>query len=152
MAQIFAYIVHKGWGVDDTAAELAVAAAPRSTPRAGDGHCPVRGGTGCRLPGGRQAYPQVWKIDNAALAYPNGEVVRNLLAKVVPAGAIVLLPHDTFGMDLGPGLSDQTGRRLRARRGRHRRAGRRPLKSCARSLPAWSHPCGLCDTFPRAPC
>jgi electron transfer flavoprotein alpha subunit len=32
-------------------------------------------------------------------------VVRKLLVNVLPADAIVLIPHDTFGMDLGPGLS-----------------------------------------------
>jgi electron transfer flavoprotein alpha subunit len=31
--------------------------------------------------------------------------VRKLLVKVLPADAIVLVPHDTFGMDLAPGLS-----------------------------------------------
>jgi electron transfer flavoprotein alpha subunit len=47
----------------------------------------------------------VWKFDNAELAYPNAEIVRKLLVKVLPADGIVLIPHDTFGMDLGPGLS-----------------------------------------------
>jgi hypothetical protein len=47
----------------------------------------------------------VWKFDNDELAYPNAEVIRKLLVKVLPADAIVLIPHDTFGMDLGPGLS-----------------------------------------------
>jgi electron transfer flavoprotein alpha subunit len=32
-------------------------------------------------------------------------VVRKLLVNVLPADAIVLIPHDTFGMDLAPGLS-----------------------------------------------
>jgi electron transfer flavoprotein alpha subunit len=31
--------------------------------------------------------------------------IRKALVNVIPAGSIVLLPHDTFGMDLGPGLS-----------------------------------------------
>ncbi|MEZ4604655.1 MAG: electron transfer flavoprotein subunit alpha/FixB family protein, partial [Desulfobacterales bacterium] len=39
------------------------------------------------------------------LAYPNAEVVRKALVAILPADSIVLLPHDTFGMDLGPGLS-----------------------------------------------
>jgi electron transfer flavoprotein alpha subunit len=51
------------------------------------------------------SYAQVWKIANPALAYPNAEVVRGMLAGIVPAGAILLMAHDTFGMDLGPGLS-----------------------------------------------
>ncbi|MFH2133043.1 MAG: electron transfer flavoprotein subunit alpha/FixB family protein, partial [bacterium] len=33
------------------------------------------------------------------------EVVRKALLSVLPADAIVLIPHNTFGMDLGPGLS-----------------------------------------------
>jgi electron transfer flavoprotein alpha subunit len=32
-------------------------------------------------------------------------VIRKLLVNVLPADAIVLVPHDTFGMDLAPGLS-----------------------------------------------
>jgi electron transfer flavoprotein alpha subunit len=32
-------------------------------------------------------------------------VVRGLLVNVLPEGAIVLIPHNTFGMDLSPGLS-----------------------------------------------
>jgi electron transfer flavoprotein alpha subunit len=106
MAQIFAYVVHKDGVLDDTAAELAVAA------RKIDASAQVTAivlGSGGKLEdacqGAAKLYPQIWKFDNAALAYPNGEVVRNLLAKVVPAGAIVLIAHDTFGMDMGPGLS-----------------------------------------------
>jgi electron transfer flavoprotein alpha subunit len=47
----------------------------------------------------------VWKFDSEALAYPNAEVIRQLLVAVLPADAIVLFPHDTFGMDLAPGLA-----------------------------------------------
>jgi electron transfer flavoprotein alpha subunit len=47
----------------------------------------------------------VWKIDNEALAYPNAEVVRKALLNILPADCILLTPHDTFGMDLSPGLS-----------------------------------------------
>ncbi|MCF8026704.1 MAG: electron transfer flavoprotein subunit alpha/FixB family protein, partial [Desulfobacteraceae bacterium] len=52
-----------------------------------------------------QSYKTVWKIDNEALSYPNAEVVRKALVNILPADSIVLLPHDHFGMDLGPGLS-----------------------------------------------
>jgi len=45
------------------------------------------------------------KVDDQALAYPNAEVVRNALVNIIPADAIVLVSHSTFGMDLGPGLS-----------------------------------------------
>ncbi|RJQ65573.1 MAG: electron transfer flavoprotein subunit alpha/FixB family protein [Desulfobacteraceae bacterium] len=106
MAQIFAYIVHKGGAVDDTAAELAVAA------RKIDASAQVTAivvGSGSQLDaacqGAAKLYPQVWKFNSDALAYPNAEMIRKLLTKMVPADAIVLIPHDTFGMDLGPGLS-----------------------------------------------
>jgi electron transfer flavoprotein alpha subunit len=48
---------------------------------------------------------RVLKFNLDALAYPNAEVVRKLLVNVLPADAIVLISNDTFGMDLGPGLS-----------------------------------------------
>ena len=48
---------------------------------------------------------KVIKIDNDALAYPNAEIIRGILLNIVPSDAILLLAHDTFGMDLGPGLS-----------------------------------------------
>jgi hypothetical protein len=47
--------------------------------------------------------PRSGRFSNDALAYPNAEVVRKLLVNMLPADAIVLMPHDTFGMDLGPG-------------------------------------------------
>ena len=50
-------------------------------------------------------YSQVIKIDHADLAYPNAEVIRKALVNTIPSDAIFLLAHDTFGMDLGPGLS-----------------------------------------------
>jgi electron transfer flavoprotein alpha subunit len=50
-------------------------------------------------------YAQVWKFNHADLAYPNAEIVRKLLTNVLPKDGIVLIPHDTFGMDLAPGLA-----------------------------------------------
>jgi electron transfer flavoprotein alpha subunit len=50
-------------------------------------------------------YKQVIKIDHADLAYPNAEQVRKALLDVLPHDAIILLPHNTFGMDLAPGLA-----------------------------------------------
>jgi electron transfer flavoprotein alpha subunit len=106
MARIFAYIVHKGGVIDDTAAELPVAAA-----RIGAAALPVAIVTGwgadldtvCdRL---RATYAEIWKIANEALAYPNAELVRKALVNVLPPGAIVLVPHAHFGVDLSPGLS-----------------------------------------------
>jgi electron transfer flavoprotein alpha subunit len=106
MAPIFAYINHKNGVVDDTALELAAAAArldPAAPPTAIvtgfgpglDAVCNAAGAT----------YPEVWKISNEKLAYPNAELVRKALVQVLPAGSVVLLAHDHFGIDLGPGLS-----------------------------------------------
>jgi electron transfer flavoprotein alpha subunit len=106
MAQLFAYIAHKQGVLDDSAAELAVAAAQIA---AGEPVTAIVTGNGAELAAACQAaaavYPTVWKFDNADLAYPNAEVVRKLLINVLPADGIVLIAHDTFGMDLGPGLS-----------------------------------------------
>lgn len=106
MAQIFAYISHKNGVVDDSAFELAAAA--KKIDASAEATAIVVG-SGSELDTACQSaakfYPQVWKFDNDALAYPNAEIVRKLLVNVVPADAIVLIPHDTFGMDLGPGLS-----------------------------------------------
>jgi electron transfer flavoprotein alpha subunit len=51
------------------------------------------------------SYPEIWKIANEALAYPNAELVRKALVKVLPSDSIVLVAHDHFGIDLAPGLS-----------------------------------------------
>lgn len=106
MAQLFAYIVHKNGVLDDSAAELAVAA---SKIEAGAPVTAMVTGGGADLEAACQAaaniYSTVWKFDNAELAYPNAEKVRKLLVNSLPADGIVLLAHDTFGMDLGPGLS-----------------------------------------------
>jgi electron transfer flavoprotein alpha subunit len=106
MAQLFAYIAHKEGVLDDSAAELAVGAAKLD---AAAQVTAIVTGTGSSLAAACQAaaaiFPTVWKFDHAELAYPNAEAIRKLLVKVVPAGSIVLLAHDTFGMDLGPGLA-----------------------------------------------
>ncbi len=106
MARIFAYIVHKGGIADDTAAEL-VAAAKKIDASA----APTAIVTGCGADLDavcetlRTSYAEVWKIANQALAYPNAELIRQVLVKVVPSGSIVLVPHAHFGIDLSPGLS-----------------------------------------------
>jgi electron transfer flavoprotein alpha subunit len=106
MAQLFAYIAHKEGVLDDSAAELALAA---SKIDAGAQVTALVTGTGSHLDAACQAaaglYGAVWKFDRAELAYPNAEVIRKLLIKVLPVGSIILLTHDTFGMDLGPGLA-----------------------------------------------
>ncbi len=106
MARIFAYITHKGGVADDTALELAAAAAQIAD---GTAVTAVVTGSGAELEAVcaavAAAYPEVWKVESPALAYPNAEVVRKALVQLLPAGSVLLLPHDTFGMDLGPGLA-----------------------------------------------
>ncbi|MCP4623808.1 MAG: electron transfer flavoprotein subunit alpha/FixB family protein [bacterium] len=104
--QVFAYIRHKEGKADDTAPELVIAAGkidPAASPTA------IVAGAGSDLNAvcneAAASYKEVWKFDNEALAYPNAEAIRKLLVSVLPSDAIVLMPHDTFGMDLGPGLS-----------------------------------------------
>lgn len=106
MARLFAYIVHRGGIVDDSALELTVAA------RKIDPAQPVTAvvtGWGADLDkvcdGLRAAYGEVWKIAQEPLAYPNAELVRKALVAVLPAGSILLAPHAHFGVDLSPGLS-----------------------------------------------
>ena len=106
MVRIFAYIVHKGGVADDTAMEL-VAAAKKIDPAASP--TAVVTGWGPELDAVCKAltasYAEVWKIANEALTYPNGELVRKAVAKVMPHGSILLVAHDHFGVDLAPGLS-----------------------------------------------
>jgi electron transfer flavoprotein alpha subunit len=109
-AQVFAFIVHKDGAADDSALELLSAARtlfPDASPVA------IVTGEGAGLRAVCQtvaaSYREVWKFDQAALAYPNAELVRPLLLKVLPKGAVLLLPHNTFGMDLAPGLAVKMG-------------------------------------------
>src|SRR5208283_1442725 len=37
--------------------------------------------------------------------YPNAELIRKALAKILPSNSIVLVAHEHFGIDLAPGLS-----------------------------------------------
>lgn len=106
MSRIFAYIAHKGGVADDSAAELLTAAhsidaAARPTALVA-GYGPQLDSVCEAL---RSSYTEVWKIALESLSYPNAELVRQALAKVLPPGSIVLVPHDHFGIDLAPGLS-----------------------------------------------
>ncbi|RZB34666.1 MAG: electron transfer flavoprotein alpha subunit [Desulfobacteraceae bacterium Eth-SRB1] len=104
--QVFAYIVHKEGAADDTALEM-VAAAKRIDPDASI--TAIVFGTGDDLNAACNeivsSYQEVWKIDNEALSCPDAEATRTLLVRILPGKAIVIIPHDTFGMDLAPGLS-----------------------------------------------
>ncbi len=105
-AQVFAFILHKDGQADDSALELAAAAKkifPDAAPVA------IVTGAGAGLEAVCQeaaaSYREVWKFADDALAYPNAELIRPLLLKVLPQGCVLLLPHTTLGMDLGPGLA-----------------------------------------------
>lgn len=106
MAQIFTYATHENGTIDDTAFELTIAA------KAIDPTAEIIGvvtGSGSELESVCEqmtnACDTVYKIDHEQLAFPNAEAVRAALLSVIPAGSMVLLPHNSFGMDLGPGLS-----------------------------------------------
>ena len=105
-SQVFAYITHREGVADDSALEL-VAAAGKIFPDATATAIVTGSGENLDTVCNEMAtsYGEVWKFDNGALAYPNAEVIRKLLVNTLPANAIVLVPHDTFGMDLAPGLS-----------------------------------------------
>jgi electron transfer flavoprotein alpha subunit len=104
--QVFAYIAHKNGVADDSALEL-VAAARQVFPDAAVTAIVTGAGSALDTVCNTLAasYTEVWKLDNEALAYPNAEITRKLLVALLPADAIVFMPHDTFGMDLGPGLA-----------------------------------------------
>jgi electron transfer flavoprotein alpha subunit len=106
MPRIFAYIAHKAGVADDTAAEL-IAAAKKID--AGQSPTALATGWGAELDAVCSALcascTEVWKVASPDLVYPNAELVRQALVKVLPEGSIVLVPHAHFGVDLSPGLS-----------------------------------------------
>jgi electron transfer flavoprotein alpha subunit len=106
MPHIFAFITHEGGVADDSAAEL-IAAAKKIDAAAAP--TAIVTGWGAELDDICDSlcasFPEVWEIANEALAYPNAELIRQALVKVLPAGSIVILAHEHFGIDLAPGLS-----------------------------------------------
>jgi electron transfer flavoprotein alpha subunit len=106
MARIFAYVTHKAGVPDDAAFEL-LSAAKRIDPNAActaivTGRLVELEAASAAL---RDSYAEVWTIAGEAVAYPNAELVRQALVRVLPPAGIVLLAHDHFGIDLAPGLS-----------------------------------------------
>ena len=107
MAQtVYSYILHQDGKIDDTAFELITAAKQIAS------DAPVVAivmGSGSELEAAcnelSTTYPEIWKIDDVSLAYPNAEIIRGLLTRILPEESIVLVPHEHFGMDLSPGLS-----------------------------------------------
>ena len=53
----------------------------------------------------RAIYQEVWRISHSSLEHLTPESVAAVLPKVLPKDSIVLLAHDHFGIDVGPGLS-----------------------------------------------
>ena len=103
---IFAYIAHQQGAIDDSASELAQAAAkidPAAEATA------IVAGSGADLKAAcdqaAKVYKTVWMLDNEACAYPNAEVIRRALVTILPENATLLVSHGTFGMDLSPGLA-----------------------------------------------
>lgn len=106
MARIFVYVSHKQGVPDESAVEL-IAAAKKIDASANPTALVTGSGTelDCACTALQRYYSEVWKLSNEALAHPNAELIRKALVKIVPAGRVVLLPHDHFGIDLAPGLS-----------------------------------------------
>lgn len=102
--QIFAYIKHNEGVAEDSALEL-VAAAKKFAAGAAVTAIVTGSNVDALCNDMAASYQEVWKIDNDALAYPNAEVLRKVLLNILPDDAVMLIPHDTFGMDLAPGLS-----------------------------------------------
>ncbi|MBI2212955.1 MAG: electron transfer flavoprotein subunit alpha/FixB family protein [Acidobacteria bacterium] len=107
-AKLFVFVSHRNGKADDSAFELASAA---KTMLPGSAATAIVCGSGVDAVAteAAQLFAEVWKFDQSALAYPNAELIRPLLLEVVPAGSVLLLAHDTFGFDLGPGLSVKLG-------------------------------------------
>ena len=106
MTQIFAYVEYKEAVIADTTSEL-FKATQKIDPTAQV--TAIVMGTGDTLNTVcnevANIFPQVWKFDNAELAYPNAEIMQQILVKTLLADSIVLISHNSFGMDLAPGLS-----------------------------------------------
>ena len=106
MPRLFCYIQHHAGTIDDSALELAAAARkldPAEPPVA------VVTGWGAQLDAVcetlRTSFAEVWKLSHETLTYPNAELVRRVLAAVLPRGGVLLVLHNHFGIDLSPGLS-----------------------------------------------
>lgn len=105
-ARIFAYVTHSDGVPDDCAAEL-FAAAKKLDPSASPTAIVSGSAAQAERAAGilRALYPEVWKVASESLIYPNAELVRQVLVKIVPPGSVVLAAHNYFGVDLAPGLS-----------------------------------------------
>lgn len=102
--KVFAYIAHSDGVAEDSALEM-VKAGQKIAKDAGVTAIVVGSGVDALCTEMAASYKEVWKVDNAAFSYPNAEVIRKALLNLLPADAILMVSHNTFGMDLSPGLS-----------------------------------------------
>ncbi|MGZ4815068.1 MAG: electron transfer flavoprotein subunit alpha/FixB family protein [Terriglobales bacterium] len=104
--RILAYVRHYNGVLDDTAAELADVAkkidpsSPLTALVTGVG--PELETVCERL---RALYQEVWKVANPALEHVDPEFATQVMRRVLPKDAVVVLAHDYFSIDVGPGLS-----------------------------------------------
>jgi electron transfer flavoprotein alpha subunit len=108
--KVFVLIAQKGGRPDDSALELLAAARalfPEDAPVAIVTGSPAEAAAAAKE--AAAAFPEVWCAGAEALAYPNAELSRPLLVRLLPPGARVLAAHDTFSMDLAPGLAVKLG-------------------------------------------
>lgn len=105
-SRIVAYLHFSKAGIEDTGLELAVAA------KRIDASLPltvVVTGFGPELDKSceklRAVFQEVWKLNNPSLQHATPELVREALAGVLPKDSLVLMAHDDFAIDVGPGLS-----------------------------------------------
>lgn len=110
MPRIFVYISHKNGVPDDSAGEL-ISAAKQLDPAVLPTVIVIGSSTAAdSVCNAVQSFcGEVWKVAGEKFSYPNAELVRKAIAKIVPSGSIVLLNHDHFGIDLAPGLSIKLG-------------------------------------------
>ncbi len=106
--QVFAYIIHNDGQLDDTALEL-VEAAKKLDAGASVTALVLGKDVDAVCKEAASSYNEVWKVDNENLAYPNSEIYRKALLSIIPENSILLIPHEHFGLDLGPGLSVKLG-------------------------------------------
>jgi electron transfer flavoprotein alpha subunit len=104
--QIFSYILHQDGTADDSGLEL-VKAAQAIDPSAQVIALVFGHGSHVEAVCKELApvYSDIWMVNDPCVAYPNAEIVRNLLVRIIPTGSIVLAAHEHFAMDMAPGLA-----------------------------------------------
>ncbi|MCK7504565.1 MAG: hypothetical protein MZV70_11080 [Desulfobacterales bacterium] len=148
-AQVFAFMLHKDGKADDSAPGAGGRRPEDGARRVARRDRDRRGGrrwTACarRL---AAAYPEVWKFAGDALAYPNAEIIRPLLLKVLPKGVRAAAAAHHLRDGPGAGAGGQDGRGLSCRTWwrstgwtarRSRRCARSSTARPARTSPATS--------------